>query len=82
MLRREYIKKIWPNDCACFGKELTEEEMKAVFPVGTGLIERLLGDDAVGGDGVSIRPVFSLKEVIDKAGRRRIVPYFGIEGKF
>ena len=82
MLNREYIRKIKTKDYASLGKELTEEEMKAVFPVGTGPIERLFGDDSVGGDGFHVRPVFSLKEVIDKSGKRRIVPYLGIEGKF
>lgn len=79
MLTPDYIRKMRDGDDTGLGRKLSDEEMKAVFENEKGIMERLFGSES----GVpSVRPVFSLKEVIDAKGNRRIVPFIGISGTF
>lgn len=79
MLNPEYIRKINDGEYTGLGRKLSREEMKAVFESDKGIMERIFGS---GSAEPSVRPVFSLKEVIDGKGNRRIVPFIGVQGTF
>jgi hypothetical protein len=79
MLNPEYIRKVRDGEDTGLGRKLSREEMKAVFENDKGIIERLFES---GSNEPSVHPVFSFKEVIDAKGKRRMVPFIGISGKF
>lgn len=72
MLNPDYLSRIREKDAgSCVDRPLTEEELAAFGK-----------QKKKEKPGLKIRPTFSIKEVIDKDGKRRHVPFIGIQGTF
>ena len=83
MLRPEYIKKLSGEDgntgIQLLSRAAKADELAAIFRKNS-WIERIFQEDVP--SNMSISPIFSIKQVVDKHGRTRFVPFFGIKGSF
>ena len=83
MLNPEYLRKLREEEArkSALWRLPTKEEMDEMFK-DKDIFSRLMTFFSTQKKGFSARPTFSMKEVIDRQGRRRMIPFFGIQGTF
>lgn len=83
MLNPEYLRRLREEEAhkSALGRPPTKEEMDEMFK-DRDIFDRLMTFWEKPKTGFSARPTFSMKEVIDRQGRRRMIPFFGIQGTF
>lgn len=80
MLNPEYLKKLREEEERknVHGRLPTREEMTEMFK-SEDIFDRMIKPHK---KGLTISPIFSLKSVVDKQGKERIIPFIGIKGTF
>ena len=83
MLNPEYLRRLREEEArkSALVRPPTKEEMDEMFK-DRDIFDRLTTFWEKPKAGFRARPTFSMKEVIDRHGRRRMVPFFGIQGTF
>lgn len=84
MLNPEYLKKLREEDERknVHGRLPTREEMTEMFK-SEDIFDRMITMwSKPPQKGLTISPIFSLKSIVDKQGKGRIIPFIGIKGTF